>query len=86
MEHRCCCEDELDGRTRLMLSVVEDMLNGDSELRLCEGLRLLQSIETACARAGSEGLDVFVQHIRPRLHAQLLHGFGICPDPFRNVN
>ena len=69
-----------------MLAVVEDVLTKDPELRLCEGLRLLRSVETACARAGADRLDVFVRFIRPQLYERLLQCFGICADPFRRVN
>ncbi len=79
-------QSDLDGRTRLMLSIVEDMFVSDPELRLCEGLRLLRSIETACARAGADRLEVFMRYIRPQLHERLLQCFGITPDPFRRIN
>jgi len=72
--------DEFDDRCRLMLDVTCHTLQSDPDLKLCEGLRLIESTRTAVARIAPSSLDLFETRILPEMREILLERFGICDD------
>lgn len=73
-------EEVLDARCRLILDVTHDILAEDSELRLCEGLRLIEATRQAMARTGAAPLDHFDAKVRPLLRRVLLERFGVADE------
>ena len=73
-------EDVLDARCRLILDVTHDILAEDSELRLCEGLRLIEATRQTVARTDAASLDHFDAKVRPLLRRVLLERFGVVDD------
>ena len=71
---------ELDSRCQLMLEVTSRILSSDPDLRLCEGLRLIDATRTAMGRMAPESLDSFDSRVAPRLRGILLERFGISSD------
>lgn len=69
-----------------MLDVTCQTLVSDPDLRLCEGLRLIQATRTAVARLAPESLDHFDAHILPRMRELLMERFGIDPGQLNDVN
>jgi len=70
---------EAEARCRLMGEVVLDIIRHDPELKLCEGLRLLEATRTAVARTDSGSLDHFEGQVLPLARRVLLERFGIDP-------
>ena len=77
---------ELDPRCRLMLEVTSRILGSDPDLRLCEGLRLIDATRTALGRMAPESLDNFDCHMVPRLRSILLARLGISADCSLPIN
>lgn len=69
-----------------MLDVTCQTLVADPELRLCEGLRLIQATRTAVARLAPESLDHFDAHILPRMRELLMERFGIDAAQLGEIN
>ena len=76
----------LDTRCQLMLEVTSRILNSDPDLRLCEGLRLIEATRTAMGRMAPDALESFDAHVLPRLRSLLLDRFGISLDCVLPVN
>jgi hypothetical protein len=76
----------LDARCELMVEVTLDTLHGDPDLRLCEGLRLIQATRTAVGRLMPELLDDFDRVILPTLRQVLMERFGVTELPDGPVN
>ena len=55
----------LSSRCELLLDVTVETIRSDPELRLCEGLRLIEAARTAIARMAPEALDDFERHVLP---------------------
>ncbi|GEM_PF-3043772 len=70
-----------EARCRLMGEMVLDIIRSDPELKLCEGLRLLEATRSAVARMDSGSLDHFEARILPLARRTLLERFGIDPTP-----
>ena len=68
-----------EARCRLMGEVVLDIIRHDPELKLCEGLRLLEATRSAVARMDSGSLDHFEVAVLPLARRMLLERFGIDP-------
>ena len=66
----------------VMLDVALRTLRSDPELRLCEGLRLIEATRTSVSRNTPASLDAFDAHILPKLRQALLDRFGLvdCPE------
>jgi hypothetical protein len=79
-------EDMIDARCRLMLDVARDILAEDSELRLCEGLRLIEATRQAVARTDAASLDHFDTNVRPLLRRVLLERFGVADEANARIN
>ena len=71
-----------ESRYSVMLDVAMQTLANDPDLKLCEGLRLIEATRTAVARHSPACLDIFDSRALPRLREALMHRFGmaICPD------
>jgi hypothetical protein len=59
--------DRLDARCVLMLEVTCHTLRSDPELRLCEGLRLIEAARTAVSRIAPAALTNFDHSLLPRM-------------------
>jgi len=75
-----------DSRCELMLDVAFQTLSSDPELRLCEGLRLIDATRTAVARLAPASLDYFDEAIMPRMREVLMNRFGVVDPPEQTVN
>ncbi len=69
-----------------MLDVTCRTLTSDPDLRLCEGLRLIQATRTAIARLAPESLDHFETHVLPQMRELLMERFGIDVGQLPNIN
>ncbi len=67
----------LDARSELMLDVTCRTLEEDPELKLCEGLRLIEATRKAFARMAPESLDLFESDVLPRMRSILMERFGL---------
>ena len=76
----------LDARSELMLDVTCRTLEGDPELKLCEGLRLIEATRIAFARMAPESLDLFESDVLPRMRSILMQRFGLFELPPGPVN
>lgn len=74
-------DHELQTRCGLMLDVTCQTLQSDPELRLCEGLRLIEATRTAVARLAPELVEIFDASVLPQLRAILMERFGIAELP-----
>ena len=75
-----------DERCVLMLDVTCQTLQCDPDLRLCEGLRLIEATRTAVARLAPTSLDAFEQRVLPQMRSILLERFGVTELPVQPVN
>ncbi len=71
--------DGFDRRCRLMVETVVDIIQSDEELKLCEGLRLLEATRTALARVDAASVQRFDLEVLPDIRRRLLERFGIDP-------
>ena len=76
----------LDARSELMLDVTCRTLEEDPELKLCEGLRLIEATRKAFARMAPESLDLFESDVLPRMRSILMERFGLSEVPPGTVN
>ena len=75
-----------DARCRLMLEVAFQTLRSDSELKLCEGLRLIEATRTAVARLAPGSATHFEAEVLPRMRSALMERFGVNELPTNGVN
>jgi hypothetical protein len=75
-----------DARCTLMLDVTEKTLAGDPDLKLCEGLRLIEATHRAIARLAPEGVAHFEADVLPRLRRILMERFGVAELPSGPLN
>jgi hypothetical protein len=76
----------LDARSELMLDVTCRTLEEDPELKLCEGLRLIEATRTAISRMAPDSLDLFESDMLPRMRSILMERFGLSELPPGPVN
>ena len=76
----------LDARCELMLDVTYKTLESDPELRLCEGLRLIEATREAMVRMAPASLEIFDSRVLPRLRSVLMERFGLSELPPGPVN
>jgi hypothetical protein len=79
-------DSPLDARSELMLDVTCRTLEEDPDLKLCEGLRLIEATRKALARMAPESLDLFDSDVLPRLRKILMERFGLSELPPGPVN
>lgn len=78
--------DGLDARCVLMLDVTCHTLRSDPELRLCEGIRLIEATRTAVSRLAPDALETFDAHLLPQMRGILMERFGLAELPGLAVN
>ena len=76
----------LDARCALMLEVTYHTLRCDPDLRLCEGLRLIEAARTAVSRIAPDALTTFDDQLLPRMRGILMERFGVSDLPGMPVN
>jgi hypothetical protein len=76
----------LDRRCELMLDVTCKTLASDPELRLCEGLRLIEATQKAIARISPSSAASFETDVLPRLRSILMERFGLSELPPGPIN
>ncbi len=75
-----------NARCRLMLDVTWQTLRSDPDLKLCEGLRLIEATRIAVARLAPETADIFERNVVPQMRAALMERFGVSDLPTESVN
>ena len=75
-----------DARCVLMLDVTCQTLRSDPELRLCEGLRLIEATRTAISRIAPGSLDAFESQVMPQMRSILFERFGVVEMPTHPLN
>ena len=73
-------------RCELMLDVTFQTLRSDPELKLCEGLRLIDATRTAVSRIAPGSLNDFDRDVLPRMRTALMERFGLSELPAGPVN
>ena len=76
----------VDARCELMLDVTRKTLEEDPELRLCEGIRLIEATRKAVGRLAPDAADAFDRHELPGLRTILMERFGVSELPPGPVN
>lgn len=76
----------VDARCELMLDVTRRTLKEDPDLRLCEGLRLIEATRTAVSRLAPEAVEAFELHELPGLREILMERFGVSELPPGPIN
>ena len=71
----------VDSRCGLMLDVTSRTLEEDPDLKLCEGLRLIEATRRAIARLAPEVMASFEAAELPRLRGILMERFGVAELP-----
>ena len=85
----CDADDDLewpDARCALMLEVTCHTLRCDPDLRLCEGLRLIDAARTAVSRIAPDALTTFDDQLLPRMRGILMERFGVSDLSATPVN
>jgi len=76
----------LDARCSLMLEVASRTLEEDPDLKLCEGLRLIEATHRAFARLAPDTVSSFEAIELPRLRGLLMERFGVAELPSGPLN
>ena len=76
----------VDARCELMLDVTCNTLREDPDLRLCEGLRLIEATHRAVARLAPEAMTVFEADVLPEMRHILMERFGLSELPSGPIN
>lgn len=77
---------KVDARCELMLDVTRRTLEEDPDLRLCEGLRLIEATRKAVGRLAPDAVEAFENEELPGLHNILMERFGLSELPPGPVN
>jgi len=75
-----------DARYELMLDVTRKTLEEDPDLRLCEGLRLIEATRKAVGRLAPEAIAAFDNSELPSLRTILMERFGLSELPSGPIN
>lgn len=75
-----------DARCKLMLDVAFQTLRSDPELKLCEGLRLIDATRTAVSRLAPGSAKLFETEVLPRMRSALMKRFGLSELPASPIN
>jgi hypothetical protein len=75
---------KVDARCELMLDVTRKTLEEDPDLRLCEGLRLIEA--TRKAVGAPDAIEAFENEELPSLRSILMERFGLSELPSAPVN
>ena len=79
-------EGAFDARCELMLDVALQTLRSDPDLRLCEGLRLIEATRTAVSRLAPTSMDLFEREVLPQMRSTLMERFGLSELPANPIN
>jgi len=71
----------VDARCGLMLDVTSRTLEEDPDLKLCEGLRLIEATHKAISRLAPDIVASFEAAELPRLRGILMERFGVAELP-----
>ena len=77
---------KVDARCELMLDVTRRTLEEDPDLKLCEGLRLIEATRTAVSRLAPETVEAFENEELPSLRNILMERFGLSELPSGPIN
>ena len=77
---------KVDARCELMLDVTRRTLEEDPDLRLCEGLRLIEATRKAVGRLAPDAIDAFESEELPCLRTILMERFGLSELPPGPIN
>ena len=69
-----------------MLDVTRKTLEEDPDLKLCEGLRLIEATHKAIRRLAPEAVDAFEDEELPSLRDILMERFGLSELPPGSIN
>jgi hypothetical protein len=69
-----------------MLDVTFQTLRSDPELKLCEGLRLIEATRTAVSRLAPTSTDLFDREVLPQMRSALMERFGVSELPANPIN
>jgi hypothetical protein len=69
-----------------MLDVTRKTLKEDPDLRLCEGLRLIEATHRAVGRLAPDAVEAFESEELPSLRTILMERFGLTELPSGPVN
>jgi len=69
-----------------MLDVTRKTLEEDPDLRLCEGLRLIEATRKAVGRLAPDAVEAFENHELPGLRNILMERFGLSEMPSGPLN
>ena len=75
-----------DARCELMLDVTWQTLRTDPDLKLCEGLRLIEATRTAISRLAPSSVEVFESKVLPEMRSALMERFGVSELPTGDIN
>lgn len=76
----------VDARCELMLDVTCNTLREDPDLRLCEGLRLIEATRKAVERLAPGAVIAFESDVLPQMRSILMERFGLTELPPGPVN
>ncbi len=76
----------ISARCELMLDVTRRTLKEDPDLKLCEGLRLIEATHKAFVRMDSASVAALEAEILPDLRRILMERFGLAELPPGPVN
>ena len=76
----------VDARCALMLDVTSRTLEEDPDLKLCEGLRLIEATHRAITRLAPDVVTPFEEVELPRLRGILMERFGLAELPRGPIN
>ena len=77
---------DFDPRCELMLDVALQTLRSDPDLKLCEGLRLIEATRTAVSRLAPASMGLFESKVLPQMRSALMERFGLEEWPTEGVN
>jgi hypothetical protein len=75
-----------DARCELMLDVAWQTLRSDPDLKLCEGLRLIEATHTAVSRLAPGSVGFFEREVMPQMRSALMERFGLSELPANPIN
>ena len=76
----------VNARCELMLDVTRKTLEEDPDLRLCEGLRLIEATRKAVGRLAPNAVEAFENDELPGLRNILMERFGLSELPSGTLN
>lgn len=72
-----CTPEPFDRRCQLVLDITYETLRSDPQLRLCEGLRLIEAARSSVARLAPASLEMLELQVIPAMRQTLMERFGV---------